>query len=278
MGNTIGRGRALVVGLGIAGIATALRLRQVGWEPVLVERAAGRRSDGYFIMLFGAGVASARRLGVLEAIGDRSGSQVAYEVNRAGRRAPGMSPANLPGSPRQLLRGDIEKALFAALPDDVEIRYSTVPTHITQDDSAAEVALHDTVSDTTVTERYDLVVGADGMRSTVRRLAFGAEDYLHPLHYMIGATVLDKPIHGFRQEEGLILAEPGRSAWTFPTPTTPRACCSPTAPATSTPSSPARRSSPSAPPLAPSPPASCWKACSPRSNKPLTTCSTPSTR
>ncbi|WP_214322638.1 FAD-dependent monooxygenase [Nonomuraea sediminis] len=211
------RRRALVVGAGIAGIATAMRLRQVGWEPVLVERAAARRSGGYFIMLFGTGEASARRLGVLEAIGDRSHPRLAnYEVNRAGRRTPGLNPAGLPGRPRQLLRGDVEQGLFSALPSDVEIRYSTVPTRITQDDSAVEVTLHDTAADATVTERFDLVVGADGMRSTVRKLVFGAKDHLRPLNYMIGATVLDKPIEGFGLHQGLILAEPGRSAWTFP--------------------------------------------------------------
>jgi 2-polyprenyl-6-methoxyphenol hydroxylase-like FAD-dependent oxidoreductase len=210
-------GRALVVGLGIAGIATAVRLRQVGWEPVLVERSAGRRSSGYFVMLFGTGVASARRLGVLDAIGDRGDANLTmYEVDRAGRRRPGMSPAALAGGPRQLLRGDVERGLFSSLPDDVEIRYSTVPAHIVQDASGAEVTLHDTAAGTTVTERFDLVVGADGMRSTVRRLAFGPEEFLHPLDYMIGATVLDAPVEGFAQHEGLVLAEPGRSVWTFP--------------------------------------------------------------
>ncbi|MFC3997706.1 FAD-dependent monooxygenase [Nocardiopsis sediminis] len=216
MTETKGHGRALVVGLGIAGIATALRLRQVGWEPVVVERAAARRSSGYFIMVFGTGVASARRLGVLDAIGDRTPRAATVEVNRAGRRTPGMNPGSLPGTPRVVLRGDVEQALFSALPDDVEIRYSTVPTRITQDDSAAEVTLHDTASGATSTERFDLVVGADGMRSTVRRLAFGDGDHLHPLNYMIGATVANEQIEGFGQGEGLVLAEPGRSAWTFP--------------------------------------------------------------
>lgn len=212
-------GRALVVGLGIAGIATALRLRQIGWEPVLVERAPARRSGGYFIMLFGTGVASARRMGVLEAIGDRSGPHVTvFDVNRSGRRRPaGLTPpSSFTGGPRALLRGDIERGLFSALPGDVEIRYSSVPTRIVQHDTAAEVTLHDTAADTTVTERFDLVVGADGMRSTVRRLVFGPEEYLHPLHYMIGATMLDAPVEGFGLSEGLVLAEPGRSAWAFP--------------------------------------------------------------
>ena len=213
------RPRALVVGLGIAGIATALRLQQIGWEPVVVERAPARRSGGYFIMLFGTGAASARRLGVLDAIGDRNGPEVRnYTVNRAGRRTKGLTPAALPGAyrPRMLLRGDVEKALFEALPDDIEIRYSTVPTHIAQDVTSAEVTLHDTAADRVSTERFDLVVGADGMRSTVRRLVFSPADHLHPLHYMIGATLLDGPVEGFGPQEGAILAEPGRSVWTFP--------------------------------------------------------------
>lgn len=214
-----GAGRALVVGLGIAGMATATRLRQAGWDPVIVERAPARRSDGHFVMLFGTGVASARRLGALEAIGDRSHPRLTtYEVTRAGRRAPGMNPAAFPGitGPRQLLRGDVERGLFSALPDDVEVRFSTVPVSIGQNGSTAEVTLRDTGSGATVTERFDLVVGADGMRSTVRTLAFGPRERLYPLNYMIGATVLDAPIEGFGPLEGLTLAEPGRSAWTFP--------------------------------------------------------------
>ncbi|MEV1175514.1 hypothetical protein [Nonomuraea sp. NPDC049784] len=58
--------RALVVGLGVSEIATALRLRQIGWTPVIIERAADRRSGGYFIALFGAGRAAAQRLGILD--------------------------------------------------------------------------------------------------------------------------------------------------------------------------------------------------------------------
>ncbi|GGS91495.1 FAD-dependent oxidoreductase [Planobispora rosea] len=212
------RRRALVVGLGIAGIATAVRLHQIGWSPVLLERAPARRSSGYFIALFGAGTASARRLGVLEAIGDRTHRDfVAYEVNRAGRRRPGVGFADLPGRPRTLLRGDVERGLFSALPDDVEIRYSTVPTRFVQDDQGVDVTLLNTATATTTADRFDLVVGADGMRSTVRELVFGSHsEYLHPLNYMIGATTLDEPVDGFSPNEGLVLAEPGRSVWTFP--------------------------------------------------------------
>lgn len=210
--------RVLIVGLGISGIATALRLHRAGWEPVIIERAPERRKGGYFIGLFGTGQASARRLGVLEAMGNRKHPQsMTYEINRANRRSKGRSFADLPGEPRMLLRGDIENGLFSALPEGVEIRFSTVPTRIEQVDRGVDVTLTHTKTGAAVTERFDLVVGADGMRSTVRKLVFGPhEDFLYPLNYMIGAAILSKPVSGYNLHDGVILAEAGRSAWVFP--------------------------------------------------------------
>jgi 2-polyprenyl-6-methoxyphenol hydroxylase-like FAD-dependent oxidoreductase len=210
------RKRALVVGLGVSGIATAIGLRRIGWEPVIVERAPERRSGGYFVMVFGAGQAAARRLGILDALPDRSvPGCITYTVDRHDVRRPGLGFGDLPVSPRMMLRGDVERAAFAALPDDVEIRYATTPTHIEQDAVGAEVTLeHDGGS---VTERYDLVVGADGLRSTVRRLVFGPHDrYLHRLGYMIAATVLPGPVGGLSPHEGACLLETGRATWVFP--------------------------------------------------------------
>lgn len=57
------RGRAVVVGAGIAGLATALRLSQIGWESIVIERAQGRRRSGYMVNLLGQGYDAADRLG-----------------------------------------------------------------------------------------------------------------------------------------------------------------------------------------------------------------------
>ncbi|WP_206641588.1 FAD-dependent monooxygenase [Nonomuraea polychroma] len=208
--------RALVVGLGISGIATALRLRQIGWTPVIIERAAGRRSGGYFIALFGAGRAAAQRLGILDKLTDRGPDGAGYDIDRAGRRRPGMTFKDF-GQPWMMMRGDVEEAGFAALPSDVEIRYATVPTRIEQDADGVNVTLAGTAGGTSVTERFDLVVGADGLRSTVRQLVFGPhENHLRRMNYMAVAYQLPGALPGYDQSDSVILAEAGRSMWIFP--------------------------------------------------------------
>ncbi|CCH32690.1 FAD-dependent monooxygenase [Actinosynnema sp. NPDC047251] len=208
--------RCLVVGSGISGLATAIRLHRIGWEPVIVERAPDRRSGGYFVALFGAGRAAARRLGFDDAIPDRAVRDGrTYVVDRAGRRRPGLGFGDLPGDQRMMLRGDVETAAFDALPDDLEIRFATRPTRIEQDQSGVDVTLDH--HGATTTERFALVVGADGLRSTVRQLVFGPhEHHLHRLGYMIAALALPNPLDGVPARDGISLFEPGRAMWLFP--------------------------------------------------------------
>lgn len=68
-----------------------------------------------------------------------------------------------------------------------------------------------------MTERFALVVGADGLRSTVRSLVFGpSEQYLQRLNYMIAAFELPATLSDLTNGDGATLLEPGRSMWIFP--------------------------------------------------------------
>lgn len=87
--NTTPRQRALVVGLGVSGTASALRLHKAGWDVVVLEKAAERRRGGYFLTLFGTGITAAERLGI--EVPNRFSTDIAYyNVDRAGRRRRGM--------------------------------------------------------------------------------------------------------------------------------------------------------------------------------------------
>jgi 2-polyprenyl-6-methoxyphenol hydroxylase-like FAD-dependent oxidoreductase len=215
------RRRVLVVGLGISGIATALRLRQIGWEPVVVEKAPARRTGGQFVAVFGAGQAAARRLGILDRMNDRTvAGGSAFYVDRVGNRRRTPSFADQQASqapPYVLLRGDVEEAAFSALPADIDIRFSTVPSSIVQDAAGVDVALTRTVDGSTTTERFDLVVGADGLRSTVRSLVFGAHSaYVHRLGVMIALFPLSELPPGYMLTDMVVLQEPGRAMYVFP--------------------------------------------------------------
>lgn len=212
--------RALVVGLGIAGLAAAKQLSEAGWEVSVVERSPARRTGGYFIALFATGRASAERLGILDLLPSRAkpGAQT-WEVRRDGRRSPGMSIASVPDGPRLLIRGDVEDALYSVLPENVRVRFATVPVRIEQDADGVDVDLRHSDpggAAAQTRERFDLVLGADGVRSTVRRLVFGPDaNFVHDLDYVIAATLLDSEVTGFDRGDGLVISEPGRSATTF---------------------------------------------------------------
>jgi 2-polyprenyl-6-methoxyphenol hydroxylase-like FAD-dependent oxidoreductase len=174
---------------------------------------AAARAD---VALFGGGRPAARRLGILDELTNRmpvGGTN--YDIDRAGTRRLGLGFEDLPGKPWMMLRGDVEEAAFAALPEDVEVRYSTVPTRIEQDADGVDVTLAN--GGTEVTERFDLVVGADGLRSTVRSLVFGPhEKFLRRLNYMAVAYQLPGPLSELHPNDGAVLAEPNRSLWIFP--------------------------------------------------------------
>jgi 2-polyprenyl-6-methoxyphenol hydroxylase-like FAD-dependent oxidoreductase len=77
----------------------------------------------------------------------------------------------------EILRGDLVDVLYEATRDDVEYRFDTRVTQLESNDDGVVV----TLTDGTLLAA-DLVVGADGPHSAVRRLAFGPEEqFVTPL-------------------------------------------------------------------------------------------------
>jgi 2-polyprenyl-6-methoxyphenol hydroxylase-like FAD-dependent oxidoreductase len=203
--------RALVVGAGIAGLAAATSLHRAGWRVTVCERAAARRTGGYFVRLAPEGVEAAARLGVEESLRSRLPADgVITGVDGRGRTTSRVEAAVVEdGVSLALVRGDLEAALWEGLPDEVEVRFATAPRSV----SPAHGTVTLTHGTTESTERWDLVVGADGVRSTVRDLVFGPEeDFRHDFDHVVVSAVLPRLPRGLVEGDYVVLVEPGRSA------------------------------------------------------------------
>jgi 2-polyprenyl-6-methoxyphenol hydroxylase-like FAD-dependent oxidoreductase len=172
----------LISGAGVAGPALAHWLSSNGYRVVIVELATGIRPGGQTVDLRGAGRHVVERMGLLDQMVDRSLAQRGIAWVRAdGRRRAEMPVEAFDGngivSKLEILRGDLVDVLHQATKDTVEYRFDTRIEELAQRYDGVEATLSD---GTTV--QADLVVGADGPHSAVRRLVFGPEEqFIKPL-------------------------------------------------------------------------------------------------
>ncbi|WP_433173421.1 FAD-dependent monooxygenase [Actinoallomurus sp. CA-150999] len=184
--------KVVICGAGIAGLALAQRLDASGAEVVVVEKAPGPRPQGYMIDFFGPGYDAAEAMGVLPRIRELGHhvDEMTYR-DEHGRPRSRMRFAQFAkivnGRLVSIMRPDLERALREHVPDRVEVRYGTTLTHVGNRADGVTVTLTDGG-----TIEADLLVGADGIHSTVRRQVFGAErDFLRYLGFHTAAYSFD---------------------------------------------------------------------------------------
>lgn len=182
----------LISGASIAGPALAFWLHRRGMRPVVVERAPTVRGGGYPIDVRATAVEVVGRMGLLPALRDAHiDMRRTTFVDTRGRPIARITPDEFTGSPEgrdaELPRGDLAAMLHERTRDDVEYLFEDSITAIDQDTDGVHVTFRNAPPRT-----VDLVVGADGLHSGVRALAFGPEEeFRHDLGFAFAGFSAD---------------------------------------------------------------------------------------
>jgi 2-polyprenyl-6-methoxyphenol hydroxylase-like FAD-dependent oxidoreductase len=211
---TLGVVRAVVVGAGIGGLAAAIALERAGVEPVVLERAPELKEAGFGLVLTANAVAALRALGLRDGVAARGTRIRRAEIrNPRGELLTLIDYEALAWETYGMLRSEFQQAMLERVPRDW-LRLGTTCLGASEDGRV--------VLEPAEVLAGDVVVGADGIRSTVRRSLFGEE----PLRYgghraWRAATVLDDErtrdrfveVWGVGGGFGFGPAGPGRVYW-----------------------------------------------------------------
>ena len=192
--------RIAISGAGVAGVALAHWLRRSGHTPTLIEKAPAFRTGGYMIDFWGIGYRVANLMGIEERIRDAGYDvQCVRSVGSDGdakaelgvdvfRRMIGDDFTSLP-------RGDLAAAMFETIDDTVETVFGDSITALDEHTDGVHVTF-----EISTPRDFDLLIGADGLHSNIRRLTFGEEDnFEHYLGCKVAACVVD----GYRPRDEL---------------------------------------------------------------------------
>ncbi|MEU9019740.1 FAD-dependent monooxygenase [Actinomadura sp. NPDC048394] len=169
--------RILISGASIAGLTLAHWLARHGFRPTIVERAPGLRAGGNGVDVRDDAATVIERMGLMPRVRELAADVHGMKFVDAADRAVARIDTRGAGSV-EIMRGDLVALLHEAT--DAEIVFGDSISGIEQDDDGVTVAFEHAPA-----RRFDLVIGADGMHSNVRRLAFGPEERFirHKDHY-----------------------------------------------------------------------------------------------
>ncbi|MEO6979174.1 MAG: FAD-dependent monooxygenase, partial [Mucilaginibacter sp.] len=167
----------LISGASIAGPALAFWLNKYGFKPTIIERAPGIRPGGYAVDFRGVGMEVLEKMNIVSEIKKyetRAGKITI--VNKNNKKLASM-PDGFTSGELEILRGDLANVFYEATKDNTEYIFDDSITAMQQTAMGVEVAFNKVEP-----RKFDLVIGADGLHSNVRALAFGDEArFLHHL-------------------------------------------------------------------------------------------------
>ncbi len=203
--------KVLISGAGIAGPALAFWLARYGCEVTVVERAPGVRPGGQAVDFRGeVHLSVLERMGILEEVRrHRTGNGPLRMIDAEGRDLVTL-PASFAGGAVEILRGDLARILHELTEDTVTHVFDDSITSLTDTGDGVEVAF-----ERGAPAVFDLVIGADGLHSNVRRLAFGEESrYVEDSGYHV--AIFEAPNRLRLESDVLLYSEPGRGLALYP--------------------------------------------------------------
>jgi 2-polyprenyl-6-methoxyphenol hydroxylase-like FAD-dependent oxidoreductase len=174
--------KVLISGASIAGPALAYWLHRRGFACTVVEVAPALRPGGQAVDVRGVAKTVLDRMGVMPRVEAYQVHEKGFSYVNAAGRTKAELPAELFGGEGivaeiEILRGDLSRVMYDATREAADYRFGDRITELVQDAAGVSVTFASGTA-----ERYDLVIGADGVHSGVRRLAFGPEEqFVRPL-------------------------------------------------------------------------------------------------
>ena len=193
--------KVAISGAGVAGTALAYWLHRTGHTPTLIEQAPAFRTGGYMIDFWGVGYRVAKKMGIEDQLLDAG-----YEIQQLRSvDSDGKVKAELPVEGiRSLIghdftslpRGDLAATVYRTVADDVETVFCDSITALDDHGESVRVAFQHAEA-----REFDLVIGADGLHSNVRRLAFGTGP---EVERYLGCKVAACVVDGYRPRDELV--------------------------------------------------------------------------
>ena len=206
--NKLRNRKVLVSGASIAGPALAFWLAGYGFDVTVVEKASKVRTGGQAVDFKGHTHRTVlERMGILEDVrkARTTSNGDGFIVDADGHKI-GTVPAAFSGGEIEILRGDLARILFKRTAETCEYLFGDSVASLKETPDGVEVTF-----DRSAPRVFDLVVGADGIHSNVRKLAFGPEaDYGRHLGYYYALA----DVGAEAGSEDLMYNEPGRMAST----------------------------------------------------------------
>lgn len=179
--------KILVSGASVAGPSVALWLGRAGHDVTVVEIAPALRQGGYAVDFRGEVFTTVLdRMGVLDNLRAlQTGGNAMRFVDESGRRLMRL-PAEFAGGELEVLRADLSRVLYEHSRAQATYRFGDSIAWLREHSDGVDVRFESGVEET-----YDLVIGADGMHSVVRRLAWPADQVVerHLEYYVAGWEV-----------------------------------------------------------------------------------------